>query len=329
VTTGDGLVVLEYESKHSERGGGRAVVFLPPNHDRAKPTALLVGAHPWNGGIWTYAAYAELLREATAKDVVLLMPSGLGNSLYGGDAEDEVLAAIDSLASRIAIDPRRVSLWGASMGGAGATTIGFHHPDRFATVTSFFGDSKYDLATYVRPILHDEAGAHMVNALDVADNARHLPVWLIHGTDDRVSPVMQSDVLARELTRRGFHVRFDRVPGHGHEGALVARYASELVDLASTAHAPGVVPRVTYRSVRAADCSAYGVRFTRAAARGDAYVDVERQDGEVRVLRALGVTRIDLARGALGVAPSESPPVRREPAVTAEVRWDPLPLEVH
>ena len=27
---------------------------------------------------------------------------------------------------------RRVSIWGASMGGAGATTVGFHHPDRFA-----------------------------------------------------------------------------------------------------------------------------------------------------------------------------------------------------
>ena len=61
-----------------------------------RPSALLVGLHPWNGGIWTYAAYAELLREAQAKDVVLLMPSGLGNSLYSDHAEGEVLAAIAS-----------------------------------------------------------------------------------------------------------------------------------------------------------------------------------------------------------------------------------------
>ena len=69
------------------------------------------------------------------------------------------MRAISALRSRVAINPARVSIAGASMGGAGATTIGFHRPDRFASITSFFGDSRYDLATYVRPILHDAAGA--------------------------------------------------------------------------------------------------------------------------------------------------------------------------
>jgi dienelactone hydrolase len=285
---------------------------------------VLLGAHPWNGSIWTYAAYAELLAEAAAKDVVLLMPSGLGNSLYTAAAEDEVLAALGALSDRIAVDPRRVSIWGASMGGAGATTIGFHHPDRFATITSFFGDSKYDLATYVHAILHDEAAAHLVNALDVADNVRHVPVWLIHGTKDKVSAPVQSLRLRDALRDLGFHVRFDEDPDAGHEGPLVARHLVELVDLAAKTRVPDAPARVTYRSVRPEDTEAYGVRFERAA-KGDAYVDVEREKDSVHVRRADGVSRVFLARGALGFAPTETPPIARGPGVTAPVQWDPLP----
>jgi pimeloyl-ACP methyl ester carboxylesterase len=262
--------------------------------------------HPWTGSIWTYAAYAELLDEAAARDVVLLFPSGLGNSLYTAAAEDEVLRAIDALGARVAIDPARVSIAGASMGGAGATTIGLHHPDRFAGVTSWFGDSRYDLATYVRPILRDEAGAHAVNAADVADNARWVPVWLIHGEDDRVSPIAQSEILARELAQRGFAVRFDRAPGFGHSGALVAKFAREVVARAAEARAPRFPARVTFRSVRAGDRGAYGVTIDRDAT-GDAYVDIERgDDGIVHVHRADGVRGISLAPGALGAQPGAS-----------------------
>ncbi len=299
----DGLLRLSFPSRHADAGGGHAVVFVPPGHDRAKPAAVLLLLHPWNGSVWTYAAYAELLDEAAKRDVVLLLPSGLGNSLYVAPAEDEALRALDALGGVIAIDKARVSVAGASMGGAGATTVGFHSPDRFATITSFFGDSKYDLATYVKAILKDEAGAHRVNALDVVENARSVPVWLIHGEDDRVSPIAQSEMLARALERKGFEVRFDRAPGMGHAGALVARYARELVAKASTARAPAHPGRVSYRSVRGGDRSAYGVSIERAHA-GDAFVDVERaSDGGVRVHAAENVSAITLAPGALGVAP--------------------------
>ena len=136
----EGLTLLRFSSPHAQHGpaapaAGEAAVFVPRGHDAKKAGALLVGVHPWNGGPWTYAAYRELLEAAQAKDVVLLMPSGLGNSLYVEGAEDEVMRAVDALTAEVAVDPQRVSLWGASMGGQGATTIGWHRPDRFAFVT--------------------------------------------------------------------------------------------------------------------------------------------------------------------------------------------------
>ncbi len=318
--TREGLGVLAFASAYGALGGGKAVVFVPPGHDLTKPGALLVGLHAWNAGIWTYAAYAELLREATTRDVVLLMPSGLGNSLYTASAEEEVLHAIDALEHAVPVDPRRVSLWGASMGGAGATTIGFHHPDKFATVTSFFGDSKYDLSTYVKAILPNDAAAHLVNALDVVENARNLGVWLVHGEDDHVSPIAQSAMLARALSDRGFAVRFDRVPHAGHEGSLAARFLIELVDKASEAHVPEQPSRVSFRSVRPGDTSAYGVHIVRTG--GDALVDLERRADGIHVLKATNIKTIELTRGSLGAAEG-TPIVIDDPAIKVEVRWEP------
>jgi pimeloyl-ACP methyl ester carboxylesterase len=325
IQTSEGLGELRFSSPAAARGGGTAVVFVPPGHDIRRPATLLVGLHPWNGTIWTYAAYAELLDEARARDVVLLLPSGLGNSLYTAEAEDEVLRAIAALGAAIALDPAAISIWGASMGGAGATTIGFHHPDRFATVTSFFGDSRYDLSTYVRALLPDEAAAHRVNALDVVDNARWLPVFLVHGESDRTSPIRQSEILADALSQRGFAVRFDRVPGMGHAGALVGRYLRELVARAAGARVPSAVPRVTYRSVRPGDSEAYGVRFLRASPNADAYVDVEHRADGVHVLRADGVRALRLARGALGTPATTPPPLVLDASTLTDAAWDPAP----
>jgi len=320
----EGLSALTFGSPHASQGGGRAVVYVPPGHDLHRPAPLLVGLHPWNGSIWTYAAYAELLAEARRRDVVLLMPSGLGNSLYTADAEDEVLRAIDAACEVVAVDRAAVSIWGASMGGAGATTIGLHHPDRFACITSFFGDSQYDLSTYVRAILPNEAAAHRVNALDVVDNARHVPVWLVHGEDDGVSPIRQSEILASALADRGFHVRFDRVAGMGHAGALVAQFAARVVDAAAEARVPQVVGRVTYRSVRPVDVGAYGVRIEHLSARGDAFVDVERTADGVHVRAHPGVASIALARGALGTPVDAPPPIVVDDGAPLSATWEPL-----
>jgi len=286
---------------------GRAVVFVPRGHDTKSAGAVLVGLHPWDGSIWTYANYTELLEAAQKRDIVLLFPSGLGNSLYTRAAEEEVMRALASLESAIAVDPQRVSIFGASMGGAGATTIGFHHPDRFATITSLFGDSKYDLSTYVRSILPTPAAAHLVNALDVVDSVRHVPVWLVHGDADRVSPIEQSAMLARALEKLHYAVRFDRVSGAGHEGALVAKNAAEIVERAATMKAPQHPARVTFSSVRDEDVEAYGVKITRAGP-GDAFIDVEIHAGAVTVHAARNVREILLRKGALGAAGSETAP---------------------
>jgi hypothetical protein len=180
------------------------------------------------------------------------------------------------------------------------------------------------LATYVRVILPDQSAAHLVNALDVVENARYLPVLLVHGVDDRTSPVRQSEMLARALRERGFAVRFERVAGFGHSGALVARFLPQVVAIAATARSPVSPPRVTYRSTRSSDTGAYGVRLVRALPRGDAFVDVELSDDAVHVHRADGVRAISLTPGALGSSRS-APPAIIDETHSVDVRWETPP----
>src|SRR5205085_2569890 len=112
------------------------------------------------------------------------------------------------------------------------TTIAFHRPDVFAFVTSYFGDAKFDLTSYVRSLLPTEEAAHKVNPLDVIDNARHLPLWLIHGEDDRTSPIVQSVMLFDAMKKRQFKVECDRVRDTGHAGPLVVKFVRRVVDRA-------------------------------------------------------------------------------------------------
>jgi dienelactone hydrolase len=271
--------------------------------------------------MWTYAAYTELLAAAEQYDVPLLLPSGLGNSLYTADAESEVLRALDAAEAVLQVDRQRVSIWGASMGGQGAMTIALHHPDAFIVVGSFFGDARFDLSTYIRSILPTPDAAHRVNPLDAIDNARHQSTWLIHGDADTTSNVRESDQLNQALVARGYAVHYDRVPGRGHEGRLVAEHIAAIVERAHVLTAPRRPARVTFRSVRTEDVQAYGVRLVRSAP-GDAFVDVEAVDGALVLRAATNVRELVLAEGALGLPgkPPLSLDAKSWGAVTA--RWE-------
>lgn len=234
------------------------------------------------------------------------------------------MRALAALETMVPVDRQRVSIFGASMGGQGATTIGFHHPDRFATITSFFGDARFDVKGYVRSLLPDEAAAHRVNPIDVIENARHTPLWLIHGEQDKTSPIVQSQLLYAAMSERNYKVKFDKDPKYGHHGALVQKHLVALVELAATARAPARPTRVSYKSVRPGDTGAYGVRLVRERASGDALVDVEYVAGRLRLKAVSNVKELYFKRGSFGLKEGQEPDLVPDgplPAVPAH--WEP------
>ena len=124
---------------------------------------------------------------------------------WSARADSFPLLALDYVRRRYPIDPDRVLLLGYSMGGFGTWNLGLRHPDHFAALAplacgisrlEFFGE---DLTT--RALLH---------------NARHLPSFSVHGSDDNVIPVGMARRTAAELEALDAPHTFHEIPDGPH-----------------------------------------------------------------------------------------------------------------
>jgi predicted peptidase len=123
---------------------------------------------------------------------VLVAPQVSSEEIWSTPA---LATLLDRLVSQLSIDLDRVYLTGLSMGGFGAWDLATTQPERFAALVSISG------------------GGNPVSACRL----RHVPVWLVHGQQDDVIPVEESELLARRLQTCGGRVRLTVYPDAGHD----------------------------------------------------------------------------------------------------------------
>ena len=126
-------------------------------------------------------------------------PLARGEGLfYRGIAEQDVLDVLDDATERLAPDPDRIILSGASMGGIGTFRLGALYPDRFSVAAPIIGLSTED--TY--PLL---------------GNLWNLPVRQINGTADPLIPMDAAAATTDELDRLELQYRAWMIDDRGHE----------------------------------------------------------------------------------------------------------------
>jgi len=106
-----------------------------------------------------------------------------------------LIALLDDLGSKYAVDPARVYVTGLSMGGAGTWSLVAAAPERFAAAVPICG--RTDLST--------------------AEPASRLPVWIVVGDRDNPRLVGNSVEMANALQTRGADVKFTIMHGVGHD----------------------------------------------------------------------------------------------------------------
>ncbi|NLX14191.1 MAG: prolyl oligopeptidase family serine peptidase [Phycisphaerales bacterium] len=106
-----------------------------------------------------------------------------------------LIALLDEIMARYAVDPERVYLTGLSMGGFGTWSLAIEHPDRFAAIAPVCGGGI--------PYL--------------LDRIRHLPVWAFHGARDNVVPLFESKRMVDVLERMGGQARLTVYPEATHD----------------------------------------------------------------------------------------------------------------
>ena len=213
-------------------------VMLPPDFDPAKKYPMILEIHGGPNGAFLDSFMPDHHMMATNGYVVLAV-NPRGSSTYGmdfmtavfddwggGDYED-IMAAVDVMASRSYIDADRMGLHGYSYGGF-MTTWAIGHTNRFkaalagATVTnlsSMYGTSDIGVSFGERQWVGtrmDEIEKYLFRSPISYVESVETPVLIIHGESDVRVPMEQSEQYFTNLKRLGKTVEFVRFPNFSH-----------------------------------------------------------------------------------------------------------------
>ena len=207
-------------------------VYVPPwykpNGTRKFP--LVVGLHGLNGfsmGVmrWLFGGddpkheqgwedrHVGTLPQA---DAFVITPFGHGNSLYRELGEADIMHAVEWAMRRYPIDPTRVTITGMSMGGIGSAAVPLHRPHVFAAAEPLCGYHSYlirgDVSGHALRPWERYLAEERSNVL-WAENGEHLPLFIVHGTQDL--PEENSGVLIERYEKLNFSVKHEH-PESGH-----------------------------------------------------------------------------------------------------------------
>ena len=203
---------------------------LCTTNDGDEPKALILYIRPGTQknlqrSLNQAAEMAETVAES-GESAVVAMPCGRGpGSVYQGPGEVDLFEAVDFIKTNFNIDPDRVSVTGASMGGAGTWYLASHYPDVFSAAAPFAGYCDYRLwekpGQTIMPTREWEHPSWQARgAAFRAGNLSSTALWIVHGEWDIALgggvPVQHARNMSRDLKGLGIEHRYWEVPECGH-----------------------------------------------------------------------------------------------------------------
>lgn len=218
--TQPGSTALAYRSRVDQSVQPYAVTlprtFTP---DRSVRWPLHVKLHGRNGRLTevSFIQSFEGRQVDEQQDWIQLDVFGRTNNAYRWSGETDVFEALADVQRRFAIDHRRITMHGFSMGGAGAWHLGLHHPSKWCSVgpgAGFVDFYNYQGVTERLPdYQHQTLGIY--DAVDYALNAANVPVCTYGGELDKQLVASTSMVAAaKELD---VSIKLLVGPGMGHK----------------------------------------------------------------------------------------------------------------
>lgn len=157
-----------------------------------------------------------------------------GYGEWGRKMQDDITDGVSAMVQMGWANPNRMCIVGWSYGGYAALAGGALTPDTYKCVAAIAGVSDLNemLATekkehgegsttvaYWKLLIgdpkEDKEAIQAVSPSTLAANFK-VPVLLVHGTDDKVVPVRQSDLMHDALKNAKKNVRYIRIPGDDH-----------------------------------------------------------------------------------------------------------------
>ena len=216
----------------------------PGLRDGKRAAVVLVHGGPWmRGGHWGWDGDAQFL---ASRGYVVIEPEFRGSTGYGavhfragwkkweGAMQDDVADALNAVAAKGLVDPKRVCIAGASYGGY-ATLMGMiRYPElyrcgvawvavtdpRLLFENSWENDSSEEARNYSMPAMvgHPQQDAAMLKAAAPVERAAEIrgPLLLAFGRDDRRVPVRHGTRMREALRAQGKDPEWIVYDGEGH-----------------------------------------------------------------------------------------------------------------
>jgi poly(3-hydroxybutyrate) depolymerase len=178
----------------------------------------------------------------------VVSPLGRGEMMgYDGLGYDDVMRVIADVRRAYPIDPDRITLTGASMGGGGTWAIGLRHPELFAALAPVCGFANFQrMVSPADAALYDLARLAALSPPAIAENAAHQQVFIFHGDKDPTVPVEDSRQMAARYEALGWlgkNVQYTEYPGVQHSAWIPAYKDAQLLKRLATIKRDPAAPR--------------------------------------------------------------------------------------
>lgn len=172
------------------------VIRYPENFDKTGAYPLLFYIHGAGGRgrdiekISTHPFFTE--SEAYCKNAICVSPQCYANTWF--DIFEQLQELIAHIIATEAVDPKRVYLMGASMGGYTTWQLAMAHPDWFAAIVPICGGGMYWNA----------------------ERLKHMGVWAFHGSADKTVFCEESQKMVDAVNKKGGHAKLTIYEGVPH-----------------------------------------------------------------------------------------------------------------
>jgi pimeloyl-ACP methyl ester carboxylesterase len=180
-------------------------IYVPPDFQPSHPYPLVISLHTEDTDhrLHLRQLLGFPMPRRIEPDILIACPYARGDMGYRGIAEQDVYDMLAAIEHRFPVDPDRVSITGASMGGGGALWMALTRPDIWSAVA---------------PI----SAAVIPGSDRLAPNLLHVPVRFYHGDQDPVVPVSCARDWQRRLLDAGVNASYIEYPDVRHNAWSLA-----------------------------------------------------------------------------------------------------------
>ncbi|MBS1801165.1 MAG: prolyl oligopeptidase family serine peptidase [Acidobacteria bacterium] len=177
------------------------------------------GEYGTDGLLPTVGALAKAIRQHPNRFPAIVIfphahPGGLG---WQGTNGEVAMKELDGALAEFHGDPARVYLTGYSAGGNGAWWLAYHYPHRFAAaviISSFATAFRGKQSNIDYPQIAPTSAADPY--AELARGVSPMPIWLVHGDEDKNVSVEESRHMYAALKAAGDDVHFTELPSVDH-----------------------------------------------------------------------------------------------------------------